>query len=159
MQLLEQRKMSSKRNHVILLIIVDGEHLREVGHLGVVWVVTLTSSRILVEDWLSSPSSYKLSFSCSNFSRCDRRFEYRSMTEFGLSFNTASSVVFSSSTFAFALLMIRVSDLKLYRWSIADCKRSSSLSNWDLHFWICLMRTHNFEYSSLSYCSCWSFSY
>ena len=50
---------------------VDGEHLREVGYLA---VVTLTPSRNLIEDWLSSPSSSKLSNSCSNFSRRERRF-------------------------------------------------------------------------------------
>ena len=77
---------------------------------------------------LSSPLSSKLSISCSNFSRRNRRFEYRSMRdevllELGRSFNTASNVVFSSSTFAFALLISRVSDLKFCRWSNADCKK------------------------------------
>ena len=146
------------------ILLKDGEHLREVGHLAVVWVVTLKSSRFIVEDWLSSSSSSKQSISCSIFYRRDKRFEYRCMAdevllEFGLSFITASSVVFSSSTFAFALLMSRVSDLKLLRWSIADSRKSSCFSNWALHFWICLTSTDNFDCSSLSSCSWWSFSY
>ena len=113
------------------ILFSDGKHLRGFGHLEVVWIVTLKSLRILVEDWLRYPSSSKLSNWCSNFSRRERRIEFRPMTdelllELGFSFNTASIVVFSSSTVAFALLMGKVSDLKLFRWSIADYRRFSS---------------------------------
>ena len=95
------------------ILFSDGKHLRGFGHLEVVWIVTLKSLRILVEDWLRYPSSSKLSNWCSNFSRRERRIEFRPMTdelllELGFSFNTASIVVFSSSTVAFALLMGKV---------------------------------------------------
>ena len=63
----------------------------------------------------------------------DGMFEYRSMTnevllQFGF-FNTASNVVFSLSTVAFALLMSKASDMKLFRWSNTDFGRFSLLFN------------------------------